>query len=226
MNKMSEALVIISTLFFVACSNNKPVLEDEVADSITSAVQKTEVITNYTNSGQMNNYSKIIYRGDKKEKKLDYNKKKKLESYTTFGYDQNGNLMKESLFSTKDVLLSTKYYKYDEFNRVTEYFDRSEDIQEIFYTTLCEYDENDRLLKTKVYIEPVEESNLYSYSEFEYEDDLLMKMKDYLYISEEKTGKLHSYYVNEYDEEGRIYKRYFYNDKDDCIGYLIFEYNE
>ncbi len=227
MRKKAFVLLVFTVvpLLFMACTSKKEEKLDKIMKETQAEGKPAELVTSYDNSDQITYYRLIIYNGDKKEKSYGFNKQKKLGSYTTFEYDDQGNITKEYKYSPPDELLSTRYNKYDEQNRLAEFFDEDADIQEYTYTSVCEYDINNNLIKTVEYQEPWVDTNLYGYSEYEYEDNQLMAVKIYGYDFEEKKF-LKWYYENVYDDEGRVIKICFYNDKDELTGYNLIEYKE
>ena len=70
-------------------------------------------------------YKKILYRGGRKVKTLDYTAKKKLRGYTTYFYDQTSKLISAKRFSAKGKLMGSTEYEYDDrgFLRYTLYYD-------------------------------------------------------------------------------------------------------
>lgn len=199
----------VITLLFIACSSKKEEKVDKMLKKVLAEGKTAELLTSYDNSDQISGYSLTVYNDGNKEKIYSYDKNKKLGAYITYEYD-DGNITKEFEYSpSDDKLRNTIYNKYDEQNRLVEFFDEYAGTQEYIYTTVCEYDMNNNLIKTVEYQDEITNTNLYGYSDYEYEDNQLMIVKTYLYDFENKKGILRWYYENEYDVEGRVNKRCF-----------------
>jgi YD repeat-containing protein len=80
----------------------------------------------------------------------------KLERETNYEYYKNGNIIKESTFTSSLGVPQYSYltYEYDEQNLLSKtfvYLKMSDDNYELRSTTIYEYDSNRRLIKTKLF---------------------------------------------------------------------------
>lgn len=226
MRKKAYMLLVFTVipLLLIACSSKKRERMDKILKKALADGKSAKITTSYNNSDQITTYWLTIYNDGKEEKGYVFNKKKRLASYTTFEYDKCGNITKELEYSPSSGLHNTRYNKYDEQDRLAEYFDQHVGTQEYTYIVRCEYDISNNLIKTVEYQDEITNANLYGYSDYEYEDNQLMAVKIYGYDFENKKGFLKWYYVNEYDDEGRVNKIFFYNNQGELTSYNIIEY--
>ncbi len=102
------------------------------------------------------NYTEYFYNPSDKIIMVQSFNNDKLERETNYEYDKNGNIIKETTFTTSLGVPQYSYltYEYDEQNLLSKtfaYLKMGDDNYELRSTKIYEYDSNRRLIKTKLY---------------------------------------------------------------------------
>jgi YD repeat-containing protein len=145
-SKMKNLILSFSIVVFLFIGCKNEVVQSQV-------FQKNLLHKTYSNP---NNYTEYFYNPSDKIIRVQSFNNDKLERETNFEYDKNGNIIKETTFTTSLGVpqYSSLTYEYDEQNLLSKtfaYWKMSDDNYELRSTTKYEYDANKRLLKTRIF---------------------------------------------------------------------------
>ncbi len=190
---------------------------DEQTKEVTEANKKILRMDSYSASGELDSYQTYEYDSDGNLVKCNYcNADGTLRIYDLFEYNSDGNKMKYSSCNPDGSVFSYTTYEYDSEGKIKKYTSYR-DAETIDCYGTCEYDlSGSKMVEDCFYSQGMHRRIIHEYNSGGKE------IKGTYYNDD---GSIDAYYTNEYNTDGEIVKMNFYNADGTLYNFTTYKYN-